>query len=664
MKSTAGFTLILSLMLAAFLLLLCLSFFLLLQTHLASSSYQLEDLRLRQHARLALLMGIGQLQKNAGPDTCISAPAALSHSDKNPYWTAIWDSTELHKAPKWLVTEIPESGLSKISSFDFKILTEKQVNFQTAHTVSVPSRLLLNRQTKSNDRIGWWTRDEGVKIPIATPAKRQLARVDESFKYPQSDMISNWFPNEIIFNNSLFALRQKITHHSQHKSIHSTANWFHNRFNNEVAEHALTVNSLGVLASTHPVYPGLMHDLSREPEKLGSEFASIIVDASPLDHQQSTANNSIGTIKLSRPIDAPDLNQTLQNGHCYALAAPIITNCLLSFTIRCESPVTENPNFRLKGRFFCELWNPYTHELSLNSDTEQPLYMELAISGLPIVFVEKVSNGQLSAPINLQTLLQPSNRTEPEMVIHLKNAHLEPWLPGQSKNWTGIQSQNAEGFHSTQTLHKLWYENANTLGGSAGIDTGVARLSGIIRPFSYDAHSLSLKLYLVDPIAGTRRLINTLSPIHYEAINTRPQGYANTHSGTTFGYHIQLRGPEHSQLDSQYYRGRWLYDHDPRNPQPIFKDQWQLANSPGTSHGSAYIPVKNGIDPLNQALPEAINETYNTINSVASARLLDQPWKSTRRERLSSTLAKRTPIRKPTQSSTENCSFTALIFSQ
>jgi hypothetical protein len=624
MKSTAGFALILSLMLGAFLLLLCLSFSLLLHTQLVAHSSQLAHLRQQQHARLALFMGIGQLQKHAGPDTAISTPAALSHPEINPYWTGIWDSANLHAPPKWLVTDMPSSELASAKSIDFEILSAKQVNFQSAHTVTVPSRQLLSRQSEATEHIGWWTRDEGVKIAMAKPAKHPAALLDESFKYPHSDALSSWCPEEPMAPHSLNSLRQRIIHRSQHKQLHSQANWFASRFHEEVAEHALTLNSYGVLASTHPMYPGLMQDLSRKPAILGAEFARIIQDSHDVAEQQSKANTSLAALQLRRPIQAPDLSQTLQDGQCYALAAPILSNCLLALTIRCEAPVTQNPNFRLKGRFFCELWNPYTHQLSLTSDAEEPLHLELSIGGLPTVYMEKVSNGQLSAPINLQTLLQPSNSSASEMVIQLKDGHLEPWLPGQSKNWTGIQTQSADGFQSTQTEYKAWNANAHTLGGAAGMDTGVPRLTGAIRPFCQSAHSLSLRLYLVDPVAGSRRLLSQLSPIRYEAINTRPQGYANTHSGTTFGYHIQLRGPEHSQFDNEYYRGRWLYDHDPRNPQPVFNDDWQLANHPAAAQGSAYIPVKNGIDPLNQALPEAINETDSTINSVITSRLLDR----------------------------------------
>jgi hypothetical protein len=138
--------------------------------------------------------------------------------------------------------------------------------------------------------------------------------------------------------------------------------------------------------------------------------------------------------------------------------------------------------------------------------------LELSIDGLPTVYVEKVSNGQLSAPINIQTLLQPSNSSTSKMVIQLKDGHLEPWLPGQSKNWTGIQSQSATGFQSTQTDYKNWNDNAHALGGRAGMDTGVARLTGAIRPFSQTAHSLSLQLYLVDPSARDSPLDQPAQP--------------------------------------------------------------------------------------------------------------------------------------------------------
>ena len=268
-------------------------------------------------------------------------------------------------------------------SINFEILTSKQVNFQTAHTVTVPSRQLLSRQSEATEHIGWWTRDEGVKIAMATPTEHPVALLDESFKYPHSDALSSWYPQEPIPPHSLISLRQRITHPTQHEQLHSSVNWFASRFHEEVAEHALTLNSRGVLASTHPMYPGLMQDLSRQPEILGAEFARIISDANALAQQQSEANTLLAALQLCRPIQSPDLSQALQNGQCYALAAPILSNCLLALTIRCEAPVTQNPNFRLKGRFFCELWNPYTHRSHSHQTQKNPYIWNCQSAGYP-----------------------------------------------------------------------------------------------------------------------------------------------------------------------------------------------------------------------------------------------------------------------------------------
>ena len=139
---------------------------------------------------------------------------------------------------------MPDGELAANTPLDFEILTAKQVNFQTAHTVKIPSRQLLSRQPANKDRIGWWTRDEGVKIPMTTPAQRQAALVDESFKYPQSDWLTVWDPDDPMTRDPNVPLREKILHRSQHTLIQSPTNWFAQKFQDEVAEHALTVNSL------------------------------------------------------------------------------------------------------------------------------------------------------------------------------------------------------------------------------------------------------------------------------------------------------------------------------------------------------------------------------------------------------------------------------------
>ena len=50
----------------------------------------------RANARLALMIAIGELQKQMGPDQRISANGAITDPDvlkiKNPHWTGVWDS--------------------------------------------------------------------------------------------------------------------------------------------------------------------------------------------------------------------------------------------------------------------------------------------------------------------------------------------------------------------------------------------------------------------------------------------------------------------------------------------------------------------------------------------------------------------------------------------
>ena len=82
-------------------------------------------------------MGIGQLQKHAGPDTGISSQAALSHTNINPYWTAIWNSIDLHNVARVAGYRYTERELANCSPLDLEILTAKQVNFQSEHTVTV-----------------------------------------------------------------------------------------------------------------------------------------------------------------------------------------------------------------------------------------------------------------------------------------------------------------------------------------------------------------------------------------------------------------------------------------------------------------------------------------------------------------------------------------------
>lgn len=90
-----------SLSLMAFVLLLLLSVSTLTQIEVQSAAAQHENLKAKQNAILGLKTAIGQLQKLTGPDTRITAPAALFDVDPNTdnidgvnnnNWIGVWDS--------------------------------------------------------------------------------------------------------------------------------------------------------------------------------------------------------------------------------------------------------------------------------------------------------------------------------------------------------------------------------------------------------------------------------------------------------------------------------------------------------------------------------------------------------------------------------------------
>jgi hypothetical protein len=62
--------------------------------HLRTASQQLAHAQARANARLALMIAIGELQKQLGPDQRVSASGAILAKAKvcHPRWTGVWDS--------------------------------------------------------------------------------------------------------------------------------------------------------------------------------------------------------------------------------------------------------------------------------------------------------------------------------------------------------------------------------------------------------------------------------------------------------------------------------------------------------------------------------------------------------------------------------------------
>ncbi len=102
-----------ALSLMAFIVVLVLSLSLIVQVETASSSAALAQLRAKESAKLALFMGLGELQRYTGPDQRVTARAEIlgsGLSTQNPFWTGVWDTTNPSAGPRWLVSWQDQNG--------------------------------------------------------------------------------------------------------------------------------------------------------------------------------------------------------------------------------------------------------------------------------------------------------------------------------------------------------------------------------------------------------------------------------------------------------------------------------------------------------------------------------------------------------------------------
>ena len=135
--------------------------------------------------------------------------------------------------------------------------------------------------------------------------------------------------------------------------------------------------------------------------------------------------------------------------------------------------------------------------------------LQLEITGLPTVEVVKyrpapaVVDTVDSATVDIQDLLADSAHSDSALVIRLLHDHSELWLPGRTKNWTGIsdadETAGGSPYESITTDSKLWHHNSRKLGGIRGIDTQIdlQKGPGLIRHFSSESSHIRIKLFAI-----------------------------------------------------------------------------------------------------------------------------------------------------------------------
>lgn len=645
-----AFALVIALTLMAFVLLLMLSMVSLVQIERRAASNGLQVLLARENARLALMLAIGELQKHAGPDQRVIARADILGDDRcHPsarFWTGVWDTTRPTAAPTWLVSgENADPG--NLPRDLMQVVGPGSTGSDSSQYVYAPTLELSDLSGQVSHKIAWWISDEGGKASVGTlPLKlREVPNflASESIKSIQLQIAST-HGLEAIFEpydrftstdarmlDRISSIKQLVAHSD---FLESNAN-----FSGEAPFHALTTNSCGVLANTLASPDGgLMQDLSLFPALLGPGLKHYLQLGEQHANALALKDGGIAGKRLFTGIQGLDAIGPLQDGEIATPIVPILSNFMMAFTIRSKKPVSNHPDFYLRARFFCEFWNPFTHSLSMLDSIDQPIDLELEITGLPEITVTRAdthkSSPTISSPISLQNLMGDPSKLDRALTVRLVNDINEVWLPGRSKNWIGIETTTDpvhSPYQSVVTNNKRWDENKNTLGkadaanNAAGINTSEPRFPGQLQHQSNGLHTLRIKVYMVTDFS--RKLISDLNGFLYEPVSTRSGGYSNIHANMTFGYHIMLRGPHLSNDDMDFYRGRWLNDHDPRNPIPLFRDNWHLSNDINEYTGSAYVAVIDGLSPIHVPEPQRIHQkfgTSSTINSDCFQRLLDR----------------------------------------
>lgn len=194
-----GFALVLALSLMAFVLLLLVSMTLIIRVETQTASGSLDSLRAKEAARLALMIGLGDLQKHMGPDQRVTAKAEIlgngNYAAANRHWTGVWNTNEPNGTPIWLVSGRTPNP-NNTGPDDLVVYSNEQSTDPAAQIVNAPSQLLSDSQNRKLT-FAWWIADEGVKVNIGLPER--LQPLDDGFfiEY-DSDGLSPEEQNQIL----------------------------------------------------------------------------------------------------------------------------------------------------------------------------------------------------------------------------------------------------------------------------------------------------------------------------------------------------------------------------------------------------------------------------------------------------------------------------------
>lgn len=177
-----GFALVVTLSLMILLTVIAVGLLSLSSISLRSSSQGASMATAKANARMALMLAIGELQREMGPDSRISAPqnAGSVATGGSPHWTAVYDAwtrpagddpetpnSRVARFRGWLASGANSAlGNSQATSDRALLVGPGSLggNSNVADEVRVPMQKIVNPSRPG--RLAWWISDEGVKAKI------------------------------------------------------------------------------------------------------------------------------------------------------------------------------------------------------------------------------------------------------------------------------------------------------------------------------------------------------------------------------------------------------------------------------------------------------------------------------------------------------------------
>lgn len=187
-QRNSGFTLVVTISLLVLLTLVAVGFLSLSSLTLRRSSLESANAEARANARMALMLALGELQKNLGRDQAVTAPATLLDSEpntpeangvRNPHLTGVWTSRRdaLGSRPsydratpfrRWLVSDSNANVLTRLDFAQTGSLTDPivMVKTPTGQTGSLNRETQAGRVKMGRGGFAWWVADENCKAHI------------------------------------------------------------------------------------------------------------------------------------------------------------------------------------------------------------------------------------------------------------------------------------------------------------------------------------------------------------------------------------------------------------------------------------------------------------------------------------------------------------------